>query len=169
VKKINPVKLFISLIIGEHAPLEDVEKQLVKKISKFDYGSEIMQFDKTDYYYKEMGQNLRRKFISFNNLIMPDKLADIKRITCDIEKKFSLDGKRTINIDPGYIEQAKVILASTKNFYHRIYIGKGIYAEVTLHWQNGGFNKIFEWTYPDYQSDEYRNILNNIRGIYLNQ
>jgi hypothetical protein len=124
-----------------------------------------MGFDFTDYYAEEMGENLNRRFVSFERLIDPEKLASIKRKTCSMEKKFSEKGSRTVNIDPGYITLAKVVLASTKNFFHRIYIGKGIYAEITLAWQKGEY-KTFRWTFPDYATEKYMGILKDIRDIY---
>jgi len=79
-------------------------------------------FTFTDYYDDEMGENLKKQFLSFEKLIMPDQLADIKNSTNEIETKYSIEGKRTVNLDPGYLEESKLILASTKNFSHRIYL-----------------------------------------------
>ena len=76
--------------------------------------------------------------------------------------------KRPVNLDPGYIEHAKVILASTKNFYHRIYLGSGIFAEVTMHFKNNTY-QFFPWTYPDYQSKDYQDLFLKIRQIYRSQ
>ncbi len=161
----NNVKLFMGMIIGKDASLEKVQKMMTEKFSGIDFQSEIIEFNHTDYYYNEMGRPLKRKFISFKKLIEPGGLAYIKNTTCEIERKFSQDGKRTINIDPGYISLSKVVLASTKNFYHRIYIGHDIYAEVTLCWQKGEY-RTFEWTFPDYKTLKYKNILKAIRDIY---
>ncbi len=162
---IKPVKLFAGLIISEGILLNEIENMLAKEFHEIDLHSEIVEFDYTDYYYKEMGKPLKRKFISFKEMVMPDKLSLIKKKTCAIESKISRKGKRVVNIDPGYISMAKVVLASTKNFYHRIYLGGGIYAEVTLAWQKGEYRD-FEWTFPDYKTPLYKGILTKIRNVY---
>lgn len=163
-----PVKLVVPCIISKDFPLDKAIIELKNKFSKIDFESETISFNHTDYYYKEMGQPLYRKFYSFKNLVNPGELADIKNTTCRIENKFSINGKRTINLDPGYIEPSKFVLASTKNFYHRIYIGKGIFAEVTLVWRKDNY-QILPWTFPDYSTKKYRKILKSIREIYMKQ
>ena len=85
-----------------------------------------------------------------------------------MEEALASDGKRRINLDPGYISQSKLVLATTKNHGHRIYLGKGIYAEVTLRYRNKAFRP-WEWTYPDYRTEEYVEILEEIRSIYVDQ
>ena len=76
--------------------------------------------------------------------------------------------KRPANLDPGYIEQAKVVLASTKNFYHRIYLGGGIFGEVTMHFKNNTY-QFFPWTYPDYKSKDYQDFFLRVRQIFRSQ
>ena len=128
----------------------------------------------SDYYTAEMGDIIDRVFFSFERLIEADHLADIKRQTNELEEELrgglpqSEAVKRPVNLDPGYIEHAKVILASTKNFYHRIYLGRGIFGEVTMHFRNNTF-QFFPWTYPDYQSREYQEFFLRIRHIYRAQ
>jgi len=114
-----------------------------------------------------MGKNLSRKFISFKHLIDPERLVSIKLFTNKLEEKFLWPGssRRKINIDPGYLTLSKLILATTKDFSHRIYLGSGIYAEVTLRYlKNKGFQP-WEWTYPDYRSKEYLEIFNQLRSL----
>jgi hypothetical protein len=91
--------------------------------------------------------------------------VEIKLFCLRLEKKLSILGKRTINIDPGYITEAKLVLTTTKDFHHRIYLGKGVYAEVTLYYRNGGFCE-FPTTYPDYRTPQYKQILSQIRETY---
>jgi len=93
----------------------------------------------TDYYSRELGENLGRKFLGFERLIDPERLAGIKSFTNRLEGKFSEGGARRINLDPGYLDSAKLVLPTTKNRDHRIYIGQGIFAEVTLHFRSKGF------------------------------
>jgi hypothetical protein len=134
--------------------------------------SGVIAFDYTDYYFPEMGKPLWRKFISFTKLIPPDDIAEIKSYTNRLEKKFSQKKKnllcRKINLDPGYINAAKLVLATTKDYSHRIYLKKGIYAEVTLSYFNKKFNP-WPWTYPDYQSKEYQGFFAKVRSVYLDQ
>jgi len=138
------------------------------KFGPCDYESASLYFTHTDYYQQEFGSGLKKAFVSFTRLIPPQRLSRIKIITNKIEERLSRDGKRRVNIDPGYLDLSKVILATTKDFSHRIYLAGGIYAEVTLFYQAGGF-KAWPWTYPDYQTDEYIEIFNLIRGLYAQQ
>lgn len=112
--------------------------------------SELFVFDETDYYSDEMGHPLFKLLCLFQNPFDPGSIADAKLYTNSIEKRFSEEGNRKLNIDPGYITLTKVVLATTKNYSHRIYIAKGIYAEITLSWKKGVF-RANPWTYPDYQ------------------
>lgn len=169
--KINthqPVKLIIGFISRQESILDKAERILIKHFGKIDYESQTLAFGHTDYYRNEFGINLKRKFISFKKLILPQSLPKIKIITNIIEKKLSRAGLRLINIDPGYIDTAKLILASTKDYRHRIYLNNGVYAEVTLFYQNKSFRP-WEWTYPDYKTPDYIALFNQIREIYVKQ
>ncbi|MGQ9632316.1 MAG: DUF4416 family protein [bacterium] len=145
-----------------------VQSDLVEKFGPIDYESETFPFDYTDYYRKEMGEPLHKKFIAFQRLISPDEIAEIKLFTNRVEEEYSVDGRRRVNIDPGYVEMSKLVLPTTKNYAHRIYLGKGIYAEVTLIFQDGEFRPT-EWTYPDYRTELYRRIASEIRELYKHQ
>lgn len=164
----HPVKLVIGLIAKNPALFKSASLILKKKFGLIDFESPLLEFNHTDYYKEEFGCGLKRVFISFKKLLPPEKLAEIKLYTNKVEEKFLVDKKRTVNIDPGYLDLAKLVLASTKNFYHRIYIGKKIFAEITLSYQNKDF-RTWEWTYPDYRSPEYIEIFKKIRGLYLSQ
>ncbi|MCX8093528.1 MAG: DUF4416 family protein, partial [Candidatus Goldbacteria bacterium] len=146
------------------------KEMLQEKFDSVDFESEKLSFTYTDYYNKEIGDNLIRRFISFKELQDPGELCSIKILTNEIEQKFLYENtkNRRINIDPGLLSLSKFILATTKNYSHRIYIGDGIFAEVTLKYENKGF-VAFDWTYPDYKTEEYRTILNRIREIYKEQ
>lgn len=166
--RLSKVKLFAGFIFKEEAILKKVIDKMEVLYSSVDYMSDIMPFEYTDYYHKEMGKPLLRVFVSFKELIAPDALADIKISTCVLEAEYSNENKRSINIDPGYMELSKLVLASTKNFYHRIYIKKDIYEEITLCWQKNRFRD-FEWTFPDFRSKEYKLVFSKIREIYTEQ
>lgn len=145
---------------------DSIREKLVDSFGPISYISPSMPFTFTDYYNPEMGEGIERFFISFSRLISPDALADAKIITNAIELDEAVDGKRKINLDPGLISEASVILATTKNRAHRIAIGHNLYAEVTLIYQNHGF-VLFPWTYADYRSDDVQTILIKMRKDYL--
>ncbi len=139
---------------------------LTKKFGKISHRTDPVNFTFTDYYNKEMGEGIKRFWIAFSKLIYENSLADIKNTTINIEKEFSLNGKRTINLDPGYLNLSRLILASTKDFSHRIYLKDGIYGEITLIYRNKTFS-VLPWTYPDYASDIAVDFFKKIRKSLL--
>jgi len=159
------------MIAGEEHFFYKVMDEVVREYGEIDFESKVLPFHYTNYYTKEMGENLKRKFVSFKRLISPEKIIQVKLFTNRLEEKFLWPGsaRRRINIDPGYLTLSKLVLATTKNFSHRIYLGHGIYAEVTLRYvKNKGFQP-WEWTYPDYRSPEYLEIFNQLRDGYKKQ
>ncbi|UCB56761.1 MAG: DUF4416 family protein [Candidatus Omnitrophota bacterium] len=169
--KPSPVKLIIGAIFASEGILIKARQRLERKFGPVDFQSPAIPFDFTDYYRQEMGPNLTRRFFSFQRLIKPDELAAIKLYTNRLEAQFSRrqeKSSRSINLDPGYISQAKLVLASCKNYYHRIYLGKGVFAEIALYFQEGSF-KFHPWTYPDYKSASYIKSFTAIREIYRRQ
>lgn len=168
IKSYHPVKLIVGFIYKEGAALEQAKSLLIKRFGKIDFESDPLPFTHTDYYEKEFGKDLLRKFISFQKLIQADKIPEIKVFTNKTEAGLSKGSKRTINIDPGYLDLSKLVLATTKDFTHRVYLKKGIFSEVTLFYQNKAF-KPWPWTYPDYSSQEYIEIFNRLRAIYDGQ
>lgn len=143
-------------------------QELVDSYGPIQHKSVELDFIFTNYYESEMGSNLHKQFFSFQNFIDPALLPDVKLFTNKIEEKLSKENKRAVNIDPGYIELAKLILATTKNFSHRIYIGKGIFGDVQLCWKNGEFLSN-PWTYPDYKVPEILSFLQKARDDYFTQ
>jgi len=140
---------------------------LEKEFGNIDYTSKALNFSKyTKFYSKEIGERLFGKFLSFKELIYPTEIVNIKLKTNSIEKEFSIDGKRKVNIDPGYVNQVQFVLASTKFWGNRIYLKKGIYAEVTLMFLNGKFHAL-DYTYPNYKDREYQEELEKIRKLYI--
>lgn len=160
-----PVKVICAFIYSQEKIYQKVKVILTKKLGKIDFESEIIAFNFTPYYYKEMGQPLFRRFISFQKLQKPEYLIETKLFCMKIEAKFAVEERRIVNIDPGYINSAKLVLATTKDFSHRIYLGKGVFAETTLYFSNGDFCA-FPTTFPDYCTDGYRGIFCSIRLIY---
>lgn len=164
-----PVKLVVPMIAGDEALFDEAVHALAAHFGPADYRSQTLPFTHTTYYEREFGPNLLRQFAAFERLIDPGELARIKRLTNDLETAWAdASGRRRINLDPGYLTQAKFVLATTKNQAHRIYLGEGIYAEVTLIYRHGAFEPL-PWTYPDYRSPEYLAILAAIRALYDRQ
>ena len=159
------VELITGLLASDTVYFHKAEKLLERHFGKIEYRSAPIPFTQSDYYAEEMGAGIIRKFISFERLQRLDDIYKIKLISNRLEQKLSSNGKRNINIDPGYLDMAKLILLTTKDYSHRIYLRGSIYAETTLHFQAGTF-KPWPWTYRDYQTNEYLDIFNNIRQIY---
>ncbi len=171
-KRPKRVKLVIGVLSKNKKLFEDIEEFFIKHFGEIDYKSPEVLFDHTDYYKEEMGYPLKKRFISFKKLIPPESISKIKLLTNSLEEKFSKKKNgylnRQINIDPGYITPSKLVLATTKDDYPRAYLNTGIYVEVTLSWKKGSF-QCFEWTYPDYRSKDYIDILNTIRNSYMKE
>lgn len=168
IKRHRAVKLIIGFIFKEDKIFNQTRSLLERKFGKIDFESQGIPFTHTDYYEKEFGRPLQRRFISFKKLILPQELPEIKIATNKIENKMSKGVSRLINIDPGYLDLAKLVLASTKDYKHRIYLNRAIFAEVTLFYENKSFRP-WEWTYPDYKTQAYIAIFNQIRDIYVQQ
>ncbi len=166
----RPVKLIAGLLIFR--PEENKERlfqRLAERFGPIDKATSGRGFEETDYYEKEMGAPLMRYFIAFARLVFPDALPDVKRATNDLENEFSNGrGGRAVNIDPGILTLQNLVLATTKNFTHRIYLGKGIYADLTLIFQKGAYHPL-PWTYPDYRNGQTRAFFLEVRETYKDQ
>jgi len=147
----NKILLLCGLICSSDDIYNQALAALIEQIGPVGIDTITFPFDHTDYYTAEMGSGLTRRFIAFDELMNPDRLAGVKLMTNEIEARLS-DNRdcRRINIDPGYLSLNNLVLASTKNFAHRLYLKDGIYGEITLIYQNGAFTTL-PWTYPDYR------------------
>jgi hypothetical protein len=192
-----PVKMVASLLSGDPGLLDEAESALSRIYGVVDFQSALLPFDHTDYYTPEFGPGLQRRIVAFERLIDPADLPAIKHQTNELERalvpgklrainidpadlpaikhqtneleRALVPGKlRAINIDPGYISLGKLVLASTKDHAHRLYLGQGVYAEVTLTYQRGRFRP-WPWTYPDYGSEDYCAIFDELRRRYRGQ
>jgi hypothetical protein len=167
-----PVKLIVGLIFCRDAPVVALRRALEASYGRIDLETDWLPFDATRYYEREMGPQLQRLFWSFEPLIAPETLVDIKRDTNALEQAYAMsDGpgwRRRANLDPGYVDLAKLVLATTKDRQHRLYLGRGIYAEVTLRFTGGRFVP-WDWTYPDYRTAEYLVFFNAVRRRYRQQ
>ena len=161
-----PAKLIIGLVMKDKKLAEPVAEKLTAQFGAVDIVSSWLPFDYTEYYRSEMGEPLFRRMFSFRTLIDQDDLAEIKIATNSIEEKYCTDNKRRVNIDPGYMLHSRFVLATGKNYAHRIYIGKRIYADLTLIYTKGGFTKL-PWTYPDYLAEDMLAYLIMVRKKYI--
>jgi len=166
--EVKPVKLICGVMFQPTIDIDAVDSALTELFGLIDSRSDPFDFSFTDYYEKEMGTGLAKRFYSFHKLIQPDSLASIKNKTNGTEAIFSVDNKRTVNLDPGYLEESKLVLASTKNFSHRIYLGDKIWGEVTLRYEKGEF-VTHPWTYADYAIPLAFEYFRKVRERYRKQ
>lgn len=165
VAKPSKVIPFVASLFQDEEVWQTALEGLVRRFGRLLKKSSLIPFEYTDYYTEEMGTGLRRIYVAFENRIDPSELCEIKQWTRQMEEKLALNGSRRVNLDPGYSNLSKVILATTKDAAHRIYLGCGIFAEVTLTFETGRFTP-FPWTYPDYQTSEALLFFDELRAFY---
>jgi len=163
-----PVKFICSIISHEIDLFDKVMSSLSSRIDIIEHTSDIFLFDHTKYYYKEMGNPLWRRLIRFKNLVDASEIVNFKLITNKIEEEFAQNSSRLVNIDPGILSAERLVLATGKNFSHRIYLGKGIFADLTLLFKKDSFQPL-EWSFPDYSSPPILPLLNDWRNDYMKQ
>ncbi len=165
----QPVKLFIAALFSDDQLLEQALEACQQAFGATDYRSERFLFDITDYYEPEMGAPIYRQFVSFRQLVSPGKLADFKIRTNTIEDALTENNNRKVNLDTGYMDYHKVVLASAKYNGQKIYLDHGIYADPTLYYRKGTFHP-YDWSFPDFKSsDQYYESLLAIRYRYKEQ
>ncbi len=164
-KEFKKVKLFSGVIYSSIQVYEETRKKLEGIFSTVDLESGEFNFDFTTYYNQEMGSPLYRRFISFKKLISPEQLPEIKINTNRIEIETSINGNRVVNLDPGYLSDANVIIATTKNYYHRVPLSKGIYAHMEYVIKKKKLVPL-EWTYPDFKTPQYMDFFARVIPIY---
>jgi len=164
----KPAKLFVSVISSFVERIHATLSELTVGYGVLDFVSPLLPFNYTDYYCAEMGEVLFRRFASFEPLIRQEDLVLIKVQTNALENAQTKEGNRLVNIDPGYLVAERLVLASGKNFGHRIYLSKGIYADLTLIYRDKDYQPL-PWTYPDYAEPEVRRWLRALRQKYLLQ
>ena len=165
-RKPQLAKLVIGFFLKDKSLIFPLADDFNKKFGQADIISSWFPFDYTNYYKKEMGVPLFRRLFSFKTLIKQNNLARIKTITNTIELRYARTDKRMVNIDPGYLLDSRFVLATGKNYNHRIYIGSCIYADLTLIYSKGKFRTL-PWTYPDYAADNMLTFLNQVRKKYI--
>ena len=168
----KPVKLIVGIFAADADCLQKAVEVVTNQFGPADLVSDVWPFDKTNYYKQESGENLLRQFVSIEKPIDPGELAAIKHTTNRLEQELAeqlkRDVPRPVNLDPGIIEPSKLVLATTKNFSHRIYIGNQMYAEVTLIYEKGVWS-VQPYTYPDYRQPCYWEFFEKVRKKLLAQ
>jgi hypothetical protein len=170
-KSFSSVKLICGIIASEEKFFKRAEESLVELYGSLDLASQLFEFDFTDYYEKQMGQNLKRKFVSFASLICPEDISEIKIQTNALEEEIKEElkaGKRIVNLDPGYMNASALVMATAKDFAHRIPLQHGIYAHLELLFGKNDARPL-SWTYPDFKTKGYQEFFLKIRRIYLSQ
>lgn len=166
------MKLFCGIIAVNDNLIKSAVRDLENILGRIDMESDVIPFTFTEYYSAEMGEKLLRKFVCFTDLIDPSRISGIKLETNRLEEKYSElkdeHLQRRVNLDPGYLCASRLVLATTKDFSHRIYLAQGIYGEVTLNFRKDGMS-YHPWTYPDFKSDAYRAFFMMVRGKYMEQ
>ncbi len=170
---VKPVKLIVGMLSIAPELFQIAEEAMVKLWGDIDVHSEVMPFIYTRYYNKAMGEGLLRKFVSFEKVIMPNDISTIKHQSNALELEIDnstlgqgLGVKRAVNLDPGYINTSKLVLVTTKDYSHRVFIGNDMYAEATLHYCYDKWNS-WGYTYPDYASGDYDVFLNAAREKFI--
>lgn len=167
----EPVKLIVGVITGRPELVDWAAERLEARHGSIDLRSSVLDFDFTRYYEGEMGGGLKRAFLGFRDLIDPGDLPSIKRATNALEAEAPGHGgepPRPLNLDPGYVTAAKLVLATAKDYSHRLYLGRGVYGEITLEYREGDFRPL-AWTYPDYRTEGYLAFFREVRRRCLEQ
>lgn len=165
----EPEKLFCGLLYTDADAYVRAKERLISAFGPVDLESEEMSFSAfSDYYSYEMTGEVKRRFLSFEKLVPPDTIAEIKERTNAIEAEMSEGGGRTVNLDPGLIGHGRLLLPTTKPAGHRIALRDGIYIEMTLFYSRGGWHA-FPWTYRDFASERVMAIMSKIRASYIKE
>jgi hypothetical protein len=171
VQQPSPALLLIAVISRHESALDWAREIVVSRFGRIALASPAFDFTETDYYTATMGAGLKKQFLAFESLIDPGALAAVKLQTNQWEAEYAALGRhaepRPLNLDPGYITAAKLVLASTKDHAHRIYLRDGIYAELTLAYRQRRW-QLFDWTYPDYRRDDFHQFFSECRTRLLN-
>ncbi len=168
-KEFAPVKLICGLIYKEDALYGEVRRRLEAEWGRVDSESAPFPFDLTDYYEAEMGPGLVRRFMSFETLIAPESLPERKIRAIEIEEALRREHGargRPVNIDPGYLSASALVMATAKDFAHRIPLGRGIFAHLEFLFTKTSV-KALEWTYPDLRREPPQAYFRSVREIFL--
>jgi hypothetical protein len=164
----DPVKLLVAILWSEEETLRNAIRDLERAWGRIDFAGDDHSFDCTDYYEEEMGTALRRRLVSFLELVSPDILVSAKHACNKMEDKWAGPKGRLINLDIGYLDHNKIVLASFKGAGQKIYLQKGVWADLVARFRSGRYSP-FEWTFPDFRDGRFDQELLEIRRLYLRQ
>jgi hypothetical protein len=167
-QSIKPVKLVMGILFSDASLLAQAKEKLISQYGAIDFQSPVYPFEISDYYYPEMGQPISRIFYSHRELVLPNEISRIKIETNQIENDIAVANQRKVNLDPGYLDYDKFVLASAKYNGQKIYLDFGIFADLTLHFEKGDFLP-FPWSFPDFKSGIYNPAFLTIRFKYKEQ
>jgi hypothetical protein len=172
IRQPQPVKLMVGIMAADGRCLDAACRCVIDAFGPADLTSPVYPFDMTEYYEEQAGPSILRQFLAIEQLIDPGRMGDIKHQANQMEMQLAQSLKtpfpRPVNLDPGYVEPSKLVLASTKNFAHRVYIGNGMWAEVTLTY-NKGVWQVYPYTFPDFKSGRYNEFLSQVREKLVSQ
>ncbi len=166
ISKIEPVKPFLGILYHEKSALDEALQRIGNELNPVERLSDSFSFHETDYYEDEMGLDLLRTFAVLQNVIDPSEIKQYKRYCFDLESELARDGKRPINLDPGYINYYHLVLTSVKTLPHKIYLGDGVFAEIEMIYKNKQFQPM-DWAYADYR--KYTGVFLQFRKRYVEQ
>lgn len=164
----QPVKFFIAALFSKSEVLSDALVIVKGLWGDLDFQSNDYPFDVTDYYVSEMGEGIYRRIFTLEKLYSPTLLVEMKLKCNSIENDLAYELKRSVNLDAGYLDHNKIVLASAKEAGQKVYLDKGIYADLAGRYKAGKYQS-FEWSFPDFKDGRYDNDLLLIRKKYLKQ
>ncbi len=168
VEAVEPVKLLVALLWADGRSRDAALAQMEVRWGAIDFNGDDHPFDVTDYYEAEMGPSLRRRLVSFSRMIPPESLPEVKLACNRIEERLARRGRRRVNLDAGYLDHSKVVLASMKFAGQKIHLGQGVYADLMSRYRKGRYRPL-EWAFPDFRDGRYDRDLARIRELYMGQ
>lgn len=159
------VKPIVGILAASVEMIEEACAGVAACLGEIELHSDTCPWTASEYYRDEIGPEIWRRYVSLRELAFADGLPEWKHETNRLERRWTVQAKRRVNLDPGYVDWHRLVLASTKDAAHRIYLGAGIFAEVTLHYEDGRF-RAWAYTYPDYAASETLEFFNRVRARY---
>ena len=168
VEAVEPVKLLVALLWADPRSRDAALELLQARWGTIDFSGADHPFDVTNYYEREMGPSLQRRLVSFSRRIPPESLPAVKLAGNRIEEQLARRGRRRVNLDAGYLDHSKVVLASMKFAGQKIHLGQGVYADLMSRYRKGRYRPL-EWAFPDFRDGRYDRDLAQIRDLYMVQ
>ncbi len=163
-----PVKLICGLLCHPDQPVQAVHLAIEKRWGPIAAQTEWFDFSHTPYYRKEMGDGLKKQYLSIDPLVPIDRMPEIKLESNETEKRFTRDGNRRANIDPGYLADAKILMITTKNLAHRVYVGRNLFVDLQLIYKKDSYYPM-PWAFADMREPKVIQFFNTVRERYQEQ